>query len=159
MNSLLIASFKDESPARNAMKKLDNLALNGEIDLYERTLVRKALGGRCELYKDSGSSGWQTITGALAGGLVGLPGGPVGFVIGLLSGAVVGSTISDREQRSFGEEIVARVENDIPPGKVAIVAHIGERGPELIDSMLKGFDSFALRSDLRNTRENNYEII
>lgn len=150
MNSLLIASFKDESSARSAMKKLDDLALNGEIDLYERTLIRKTPGGRSELYREGGSAGWKTISGALVGSLVGLLGGPVGSVIGLLSGAVVGSAISDREQHDFGEEIMNSVENDIPPGKVAIVAHLGERDPELVDSILKRFDSLPFRSELRN---------
>jgi uncharacterized membrane protein len=132
------------------MKKFDDLALNGEIDLYERTLIRKTSGGRCELYREGGSAGWQTITGALIGSLVGLVGGPIGSVIGLMSGAVVGSAISDREQRDFGKEIKKSVEDEIPPGAVAIVAHIGERDPELVDSILKRFDSHPFRSDIRN---------
>ncbi len=150
MNNLLLAAFKDESSARSAMKKLDELSLNGTIDLYERTLIRKTLAGRSEIFRESGSAGWQTITGALLGSLAGLPGGPGGFVIGLLSGAVVGSAISDREQHDFGDEIKKRVENDIPPGKVAIVAHLGEKEPGLVDSVLKRFDSVPIRSDFRN---------
>lgn len=151
MNSLLIATFGDESSARNAMKKLDNLALNGEIDLYERTLIRKTPDGRSELFRESGSAGWQTITGAFAGSLVGLPGGPVAFVIGLLSGAVVGSIISDREQHDFGVGILRTVQNKIPPGSIAIVAHVGERGPELVDAVLKRFDSLPFRMAVQNS--------
>ncbi len=149
MNSLLIAKFEDESSARNAMKKLDDLALNGEIDLYERTLIRKTPDGRSELFRESGSAGWQTISGALLGSLVGLPAGPVGFVIGLASGAVVGSALSDREQHDFGEEILGTVESDIPPGTVAIVAQVGERGPELVDSILTRFNAVHFRNDLK----------
>lgn len=131
------------------MKKLDDLGLHGEIDLYERTLIRKTPEGRSEVFRDGGSAGWQTITGALAGSLAGLPSGPLGFVLGLVSGAVVGSAVSDREQHQFGEDIRGRVENDIPLGKVAIVAHLGERDPDLVDSVLKRFDSFPLRTELK----------
>lgn len=148
MDSLLIATFKDESSARNAMKKLDDLGLDGEIDLYERTLIRKTAEGRSELFRDSGSAGWQTITGALAGSLVGIPGGPFAIVLGLISGAVVGSAVSDREQHQFGEEIIRMAEKDIPLGKVAIVAHLGERETELVDSVLKRFDSIPIRTEL-----------
>jgi len=150
MNSLLIATFNNESSARNAMKKLDDLTLDGAVDLYERSLIRKTLDGRCETFKEGGSAGWQTITGALAGSLVGLLGGPFGFVAGLVSGAMVGSAVSDREQHDFGAGIKNIVENEIPPGKVAIVAHLGEKGPELVDSVLDHFDSHPLRIDLRN---------
>ena len=153
MNSLLIATFTTETSARQAMKQLDELALNGEIDLYERTLIRKTVEGRSELFRESGSAGWQTVSGAFLGSLVGLPGGPVGFVIGIISGAVVGSVISDREQHDFGKEIVKSVENNIPPGAVAIVAHVGERDPKLVDSILKRFDSRPFRSDIRNIQK------
>lgn len=148
MNSLLIATFSREYAARQAMKKLDELALNGVIDLYERSLIRWDLDGRCEIYTESGSAGWQTIAGAAVGGLVGLLGGPVGSVAGLLSGAVVGSAISDRKQHDFGKDIIKSVENDIPPGKVAIVAHLGEKGPEMVDSILIRFDAAPMRRDL-----------
>jgi len=153
MNSLLIASFESESSARDAMKKLDEIALNGNVDLYERALIRKTLEGHCDVFRESGSAGWQTITGALAGSLVGLPGGPLTFVIGLIAGAVAGSAVSDREQHQFGEDIRKWVENDIPPGKVAIVAHLGERDPELVNSILNRFGSVPLRADLGNARK------
>jgi uncharacterized membrane protein len=152
MNSLLIASFRNESLARDAMKKLDDLALDGQIQVYERTLIRKTTEGRCELYTDSGSAGWQTISVALVGSLVGLLGGPVGSVIGLMSGAVVGSAISDHEQHDFGKEVMKNVEDNIPPGMVAIVAHVGERGPELLDSILKPFEARIIRRDIRNIK-------
>lgn len=157
MNSLLIASFKNESSARDAMKKLDDLALNREIDLYERSLIRKTLGGRTELFRKGASAGWQTIAGAAVGSFVGLLGGPVASVIGLMSGAVVGSAISDREQHDFGKEIVKSVESDIPPGTVAIVAHLSERAPELVDSILKRFDSVPFRRDIRNISKGETE--
>ncbi len=132
------------------MKKLDDLAMNGTIDLYERSLIRKRPGGRSEVFREGGSAGWQTITGALAGSLVGLLGGPIGFVLGLMSGAIVGSVVSDREQHDFGRDIKNVVEKKIPLGKAAIVAHLGEKDPELVDSVLKRFGSLPYRRDLRN---------
>jgi uncharacterized membrane protein len=152
MNSLLIASFRNESSARSAMKKLDDLALDGQIELYERTLIRKTMDGRCELYKDSGSAGWQTISGAVVGSLVGLLGGPIGAVIGLMSGGVVGSVITDHEQHDFGQEVMRNVEDNIPPGMVAIVAHVGESEPELVDSVFNRFEARIVRRDIRKIR-------
>lgn len=132
------------------MKKLDDLALNGEIELYERTLIRKTSRGRIEVFREGASAGWQTISGALVGSLAGLFGGPIGSVIGLMSGAVVGSAISDREQHEFGEETIRNAEDDIPPGTVTIVAHVGERDPALVDSILSRFESLPIRRDSRN---------
>lgn len=136
MNSLLIATFTKESSARAAMRKLDGLASDGVIDLYQRTLVRKTIDGRMEVFRGDISAEWQTLAGATLGSLIGLFGGPVGFIVGLLGGAAVGSAVGDLGQYAFGKAFLKRMEMNVPAGTVSIVAHIGERGAQFVDSTL-----------------------
>ena len=136
MNSLLIATFTDEKTARSAMRKLDGLAHDGEIDLYKRALIRKTIDGRTEVFKGDVSAEWQTLAGASLGSFIGLFGGPVGFIVGMLAGAAVGSAVSDLGQYAFGSAFLKGVEMNVAAGTVSIVAHLGERGAEFVNSIL-----------------------
>ena len=149
MNSLLVAVFESEASARRAMRRLDDLALNGEIDLYERSLIRKKPDGTFKFFKGDVSAGWETLGGAAVGGLVGIPGGPVGFITGLMAGAVVGSAVSDLGQNAFGREFLKYLEADVPAGSTLIVAHVGEKSPAYIDENLRSFGANVSRREIQ----------
>lgn len=148
MNSLLVAVFGSEASARRAMRRLDDLALNGEIDLYERSLIQKKPDGTLKVFKDDVSAGWETLGGAALGGLVGIPRGPVGFIAGLFVGAVVGSAVSDLGQNAFGREFLKYLNADVPAGSTLIVAHIGEKSPAYVDENLKSFGANISRREI-----------
>ena len=149
MNSLLVAVFEHETSARRAMRRLDDLAANGEVDLYERSLVRKNADGTFRAFKGDVSAGWETLAGAGLGSLAGIPGGPVGIITGMMAGAVVGSAVSDLGQQAFGKEFVKYLNADVPTGSTLLVAHIGEKSPAYVDENLRSFGANISRHEIR----------
>jgi len=139
MDNILIATFDNETSAMDGMHKLDAVAIDGNIDLYERAVIRKKPDGRLEVNKGDASADWRTLAGATLGSLVGLLGGPVGFGVGLMAGAVAGSAVGDIAQYSFGQKIREAVGTKVPAGSISIVAHVGEKGSSVLEDVLKPF--------------------
>ena len=139
MNSMLVAVFESEMSARRAMRRLDDLAFNGALDLYQRAMIRKQPDGEFKVFKGDVSAGWETLAGAAVGSLVGLPGGPVGIISGMVAGGAVGSAISDLGQNAFGREFLKYLDTDVPAGSTLIVARIGEKSPAFVDENLRSF--------------------
>lgn len=157
MNSLLVAVFDREISARRAMRRLDDMALNGEIDLYERSIIRKKSDGTLKAFTGDISAGWETLAGAAVGSLVGIPGGPVGFVAGMIAGGAVGSAVSDLGQNAFGREFLKYLDDDVPTGSTLIVAHIGEKSPAYVDENLRSLGANTIRRESFSTKKFSIE--
>lgn len=50
MNSLLVAAFEREVQARRTMRWLDDAAFSGQIDLYQRSLMRRRPDGTFKVF-------------------------------------------------------------------------------------------------------------
>jgi uncharacterized membrane protein len=153
MKSLVVAVFNTEASARRAMRWLDDLAFNGEIDLYQRSLIQKKPDGAFKVFKGDVSAGWETLGGAALGSLIGIPVGPVGFVTGMVAGAVVGSAVSDLGQNAFGRECLRYLSTDVPAGSTLIVAQIGEKNPAFVDENLRSFGADISRHKISGPNE------
>ena len=81
------------------------------------------------------------------GSLLGLLGGPVGFVIGLYAGTTIGA-IGDLGHYDFADDFMAKVKNKLTPGTVSIIAEIDEASYAFVDTSLKPFDAVISRSDV-----------
>ena len=91
MKNVIVASFKEEAKAIEALHKLNELESFGDISIYEQIMVRKNADEKTEILKQDDSLGWRTLAGMGMGSMLGLLGGPVGFVIGLYTGTAVGA--------------------------------------------------------------------
>lgn len=147
MTKVIVASFKEEKIAIDALHKLKELDSFGDIALYESVLVRKQHNNDYEILKADSSEGWRLLTGMAVGGLLGALGGPIGLIIGLYTGTAIGA-ISDASHYNFAEDFVAGVENKMAAGTVSIIAEIDEESNVFIDEYLKPFDAVITRSDV-----------
>jgi len=147
MTKVIIASFKEEAKAISALHKLIELESFGDISMYERIMVRKKANGELETLKEDSTDGWRTLTGMAVGGLIGALAGPVGFVVGLFTGTIIGG-VSDAGHYDFEGDFAKKVEAKMPVGTVLIIAEIDEDGVGFIDSSLKPFDATIIRSDV-----------
>lgn len=147
MTKVIVASFKEEAKAINAMHKLVELDSFGDISIYDRMMVRKKSNGDYEILKEDGSNEWRTITGMAVGGLIGLLGGPVGVVIGLCTGTVIGG-ISESSHYNLEGDFLAEIEKSMPVGEISIVAEIDEYSIGFIDTYLKPFGAKISRSNV-----------
>ena len=147
MTKVIIASFKEEANAIGALHKLIELESFGDISMYERIMVRKKANGELETLKEDSSDGWRTLTGMAVGGLLGALAGPVGFVVGLFTGTIIGG-VSDAGHYDFEGDFAKKIEARMPVGTVSIIAEIDEDNVGFIDSSLKPFDATIIRSDV-----------
>jgi len=147
MKNVIVASFKEEANAIEAMHKLNELDSFGDITIYEQIMVRKMAYGKTEILKQDDTIGWRTFTGMGVGSLLGLLGGPVGFVIGLYSGTAIGA-IADASHYDFAEDFIYKVERKIEAGTVSIIAEIEEDNEVFVDNILKPFGAVLIRSDV-----------
>lgn len=147
MRNIIVVSFKNETKAIDAMHKMIELDSFGDISIYEKIMVRKKVNGECEILKEDSFEGWRTLTGMGIGSLLGLLGGPVGFVIGLYSGTAIGA-IGDLGHYEFADDFIAKTKNKLTPGTVSIIVKIDEDSTAFIDTSLKPFGAVISRSDV-----------
>lgn len=147
MANIIVVSFKEETKAIEALHKIKELDMYGDITLYEHMMVRKKENDQYEVLNDDTSGeGWRTLTGAAVGGLLGALAGPVGLVIGLYSGVAIGA-IADVVHYDFEDDFIKKINNKMKPGTIAIVAEVSEESPIFIDDYLKPFDAEIIRTD------------
>lgn len=146
MRNVVVASFKEEVDAIEALHKLDELDSFGDITIYEQIMVRKTEDGGIEILKQGDSEGWRTLTGMGVGSMIGLLGGPVGFVIGLYTGTAIGA-IADARHYNFAEDFISKVESKIEVGTVSIIAEIEEYSEIFVDNYLNSVGAVITRCD------------
>jgi len=137
------------------LDKLNELETLGDITIYESVLVRKNARGESEILREDSTEGWRMLNGMSLGGLLGILGGPIGFVVGLYSGAIVGG-FAELDYYDFAEDFLVKVKDKMPNGTVSIVAEIEEESNVFVDSYLKPFGAVINRSDI-NFEFDKYE--
>jgi Protein of unknown function (DUF1269) len=68
----------------------------------------------------------------LTGGLVGVLGVPVGLLLGLGTGALIGG-LSDMDEADMQDETLARVGRHVPPARNALLAEVDEYADDVVD--------------------------
>lgn len=125
MSKFVIVTFPDEAKAYEGTRALQSLHEQGSLSLYEMAVVARGADGRL-LVKQAPQEGAMGITvGSVVGGLVGLMGGPLGGLIGLSGGALLGS-VSDLYSLGLSQDFLETISEHLQPGKVALVAEVGE---------------------------------
>ena len=147
MTNVIVVSFTDETNAIDALHKLVELDSFGDISIYEKIMVRKKANGECEILNEDSFEGWRTLTGMGVGSLLGMLGGPVGFVIGLYTGTTIGA-IADIDHYDFADDFIAKVKNKLAAGTVSIIAEIDEDSNAFVDTSIKPFGAVISRSDV-----------
>ncbi|HKC37115.1 MAG TPA: DUF1269 domain-containing protein [Chitinophagaceae bacterium] len=147
MTNVIVVSFQEETKAMEALHKLNELESLGDISVYEKIMIRKKANGESEILKEDSSEGWRILTGMGVGSLLGMLGGPIGFVVGLYTGTAVGA-IADASHYDFAEDFIARVENKLQAGTTSIIAEVDEDSNVFIDTYLKPLGAVITRSDV-----------
>ena len=146
MEKVLSVIFKNEADAYIASNKLRSLDWDYDISLGEIYVISKRENGEVLLKNKQGDDFEFTIGGAFIGGLIGLVGGPAGFLFGVSYGTLVGAT---------GDLIKAG--RLIPRGKTGLVAHIWEDWEMPVNSALEQFDATIERIYVEEEFEKEYQ--
>ena len=117
-----------------------------DLTVWGTDVLRREAEGRISIVKRDDQGPLGTGLGTLAGGLIGLFGGPVGALVGMAVGATAGS-VGDLVHLGVSEEFLAAVERDLAPGKFAVIAEIDEEWIVPLDSRMEELGAKVVRED------------
>jgi uncharacterized membrane protein len=147
MTNLIVASFTSEADAIEASHKLVKLESHGAITVYEKVVLKKQELGAPVIVESNTSSGLRTVSGMTLGSLAGAVVGPIGFLVGLVTGTLIGAA-TETKYFDFSEDFSARALEKLQPGEVAIVAEVYESNPAILDNALESLGGVVSRSNV-----------
>src|SRR3954468_6192246 len=144
--NVIATTFSEASRAYEALARLKELAVEGQIDLHDAGVVERAQDGTLHLHDESGNEddGLATLTGGTIGLLIGILAGPLGVLlggaVGLLAGAIV-----DAEDDEETDSVLEHISRSIGNGETAVLADLDESGPAPVDGAMAALDGRVTR--------------
>lgn len=120
---LVIAAFKDEKAADEALKELKRAKWAGLIGIQDAAVIRRDKKNKLHV-KETGDwgGGKGAVVGGLVGGAIGLLAGPIGLIG--VAGAVIGGLSAKLRDSGFSNERLQKIGEALPPETSAIIAVI-----------------------------------
>src|SRR5512135_3866851 len=79
---VVVAAFKDENTASEALKALKQARNQGLIKIVDAAVLRKDANGKLHIKETADMGGGKgAVIGGIAGGVIGLLAGPVGWAV------------------------------------------------------------------------------
>jgi uncharacterized membrane protein len=118
---VIVAAFKDENKANDALKALKEAQKAGLIKIDDAAVLRKDANGKLHLKETADMGGGKgAVIGGVAGAVVGVLAGPVGWAA--LGGAMIGGLAAKLSDGGFKDERLKKLGEGLGPGNSAIVA-------------------------------------
>jgi uncharacterized membrane protein len=118
---VIVAAFKDERSADEALRQLKELQSEKLIHIEDAAVLRKDASGVLHLKETADmGAGKGAVIGGVAGGVIGLLAGPIGLAAGL--GALVGGLSAKLRDSGFSDARLRKLGEGLTPGSSAIVA-------------------------------------
>ncbi len=144
MDKMLVTVFDSESKAYEGSRILKELDAEGSIGLYATAVVAKDAGGKVTVKQATDEGPLGTAAGLFAGSLLGLLGGPVGLAVGAGVGTL-GGALYDLARVGVSDDFLAEVEQQLQPGKAAVVAEVWEEWVTPVDTRIEAAGGTVLR--------------
>jgi uncharacterized membrane protein len=135
--------FPDVVGARQGLAVLIDLRGEGYLALYGSAVLVKDADGSLRLQSvDEGPFG--LTVGALTGGILGLPAGPVGTALGAAGGSTLGA-FKEMVQEQSRDSFLQRAASQVPPGWSAVVAEVAEFGECRLEARMGAIGGLVFR--------------
>ncbi len=144
MSKVIAVGFDTEGQAHEADRVLHEMHREGSITLYNEAIVVRDTNDEVVIREQPKKRPIGAAGGLVAGGLIGLLGGPAGAAVGLGAGALAGAAVdatANDVNRWFVLDVGARLER----GKAALVAEIDEDGEGPLDRRMEAIAGIPLR--------------
>jgi len=148
-DNVLVVSFGDDperdTNAYQALTDLRQLDSQGQIKIAGAAVVTRDADGRVDVKSEVGNDSYVgSASGGIIGLLVGIIGGPVGMLLGGTYGALVGSLL-DIDDIATTDSVLGEISNQVRPTRTAVLAHVTEQSPEVIDAAMARLDGHVMR--------------
>ncbi len=144
MDKMLVTVFDNEGKAYEGSRILKELDAEGSMTLYASAVVAKDHSGKVTVKQATDEGPLGTAAGLFAGSLLGLLGGPVGVAIGAGVGSF-GGAVYDLSRIGVNDDFLAEVEQQLQPGKAAVVAEVWEEWVMPVDTRIEAAGGTVLR--------------
>ena len=139
-DNVLVVTFGDDpehdTNAYQALTELRQLDSQGQIKIAGAAVVTRDADGRVDVKSEVGNDSYVgSASGGIIGLLVGIIGGPVGMLLGGTYGALVGS-LFDIDDIATTDSVLGEISNQVQPTRTAVLAHVTEQSPEVIDTAM-----------------------
>ena len=139
-DNVLVVTFGDnpehDTNAYQALTDLRQLDSQGQIKIAGAAVVTRDTGGRVDVKSEVGHDSYVgSASGGIIGLLVGIIGGPIGMLLGGTYGALVGS-LFDIDDIATTDSVLGEISNQVQPTRTAVLAHVTEQSPEVIDTAM-----------------------
>jgi uncharacterized membrane protein len=155
MERLLVATFDSEDKAYEASKALEDLDRLGEIALNASAVVKRNLHNGTSVVETRVADVLATMGGMIAGGLLGLFGGPVGVVVGATVGFIIGGVV-DVQRARVDNYFVTGVLSTLARGQAAVVADIDEDFTDPVDARMHALGGVVARRERTTVEDRAY---
>ena len=118
---IIIAAFKDEKAASEALKELKAAKKEGLINIVDAAVLTKNEKGKVKIKETADMGGGKGFAiGAIAGGLIGVLAGPIGWLA--LGGGMIGGAAAKMKDGGFSDARLKQVAEGLTPNSSAIIA-------------------------------------
>ncbi len=144
MNKFVVLVLPDETKAYRAVEELRELHKEGNVTVYGTVVVQRDANGAMSV-KEREEEPFGLGVGTLAGGLIGLFGGPAGVAAGIAVGGLAGGW-RDLLHAEVSDEFLEQVQRDLTPGNFAVIAEISEEWTAPVDSRMQALGATVVRA-------------
>jgi uncharacterized membrane protein len=140
---VFIATYGNETEAKEALKDFKSMERAGSIDLIDAAVVVHGADGKVRYEETADPSGKKWAKrGAIAGGLVGLIFPPSIIASAAVVGAGGGLWGKVRD-KGFKDDDLKAVGQELPPASSAIIAVAEDRVVEQLEKGLQGYEKIS----------------
>jgi len=139
-DNVLVVTFGDDpehdTNAYQALTDLEQLDAQGQIKIAGGAVISRDADGRVVVKSEVGNDPYVgTASGGAIGLLLGIIGGPLGMLLGGTYGVLAGS-LFDLDDAVTTESVLGEISQQVQPARTAVLAQVGEPGPEVIDAAM-----------------------
>lgn len=125
MDKFIVGAFPNERSAYAFLTSLQDLDLNGSIELFATEVITKDQSGQLIQKASDNQQGLGTVVGSSVGALLGLLGGPVGGAVGAVAGGAAGLA-GESAYSGVSGEFLSNATRSLAPGRYAVFAEAYE---------------------------------
>ena len=159
---LIVAAFKDENAANEALKALKQAKKEKLIRIQDAAVIRKDEKGKLRIKETADVGGGKGAAfGGVVGATIGLIAGPA-LIVPAAVGALIGGLTAKLTDTGFSDERLKQIGEGLEPGTSAIIAVVEHRWVEQVQRQMQeaGADLFAeaLKTDIAEQLEAGHEV-
>jgi len=146
---LIVAAFKDERTAKEALKALKEAKKAGLIKIENAAVLRKNEKGKLYIKETEDMGGGKGAAfGGVAGAVIGLIAGPA-LVVPAAVGALVGGLTAKLRDTGFSNQRLETLGEGLEPGSSAIVAVVEHTWVDKVEEALAEAEADVMTAEIK----------